>query len=136
MERAAVRRIARESRRARRRDVPKLAPARLGGRLAPPPRSTDPPRAPRPAGPPAEARVAPVAVGKRRIEPAGSVRPRTMTASAAAAPGPPRTPPCSAGSAVCRGLTSGVAKAAAIGYEGVCALAFAFQRKLQYFLTT
>ena len=34
------------------------------------------------------------------------------------------------------GLTSGVAKAAAIGYVGVCALAFAFQRKLQYFPTT
>ena len=37
---------------------------------------------------------------------------------------------------VLMGLTTGVAKAAAIGYVGICAVVFVFQRKLQYFPTT
>ena len=32
---------------------------------------------------------------------------------------------------VLMGLTTGVAKAAAIGYVGICAVVFVFQRKLQ-----
>ena len=60
-----------------------------------------------------------------------------MTASAAGAPGPPADPSMLGRlGGLLMGLTSGVAKAAAIGYVGVCALAFAFQRKLQYFPTT
>ena len=37
---------------------------------------------------------------------------------------------------VLMGFTTGVAKAAAIGYVGICAVVFVFQRKLQYFPTT